>query len=252
MNDTVKKLGENEWVHAHAEGYQQNVYSVTHEPMLCDTIANKVTQFFPNAARILVPGCGSVGLFEQRLAQRQTNDTILCTDYKGVIAHAPKTNNQKIHYAAYDSLALPFYANFDVVVPINAVLDSCDEKNITMLKRFHQSLEPNGMMIGLFPTIFCALDIHINTTNAELKEDMKVDLENSKGLGPREEAEQIFYTPGALRQRLLDTGFTDIGMEIVFFDTPYFKEEAKRLYKIQEDDVPVYEFLVTAKKPPRP
>lgn len=242
-----------EWEKTHATGYQQKVYSITHEPMVCDKIAKKITQLFPQNIRMLLPGCGSAGRLEKRLAERSQNDMILCTDFKGVIRYAPKPESAKIRYEAHSNTELPFHNEFDAVVVANSIVSGSDKDNILMLENCYDALVPNGYMVGYFPTVQSAIDIVLNTSNQAVKDvfDTISDFKMFSQINPDSDAKQIFYSAGALEKRLSAIGFEDIEMGIVFFNTPYLKQEGKRLYNLKDDDVPIYEYLVTAQKPPK-
>lgn len=244
-----KSWGKEDWEKCHHDGYGDTVYSVTHDDGLRRLLSDAVKD--TSARDILIPGCGSVGLLEKQFSADMPDAHIMCTDFAGSIAEVSVRNkNPRIAYQPLDSTDLRIVEKFDVVVPVNSVLDGEDNENRKMLSQFHQALKPEGKLVGLFPTVFCAFDFILTSQNTKLNtafQDM-LDLKNQTVTDFSHDARQIMYTPLGLRKILLETNFKLEKMEIVFFDSDYFNNIGQRLFGIGKDDPPFYELFVVASK----
>jgi hypothetical protein len=64
-----------------------------------------------------------------------------------------------VEFAAKDTRNLGLESDFDAAVVVNSVLSDCDPDNRSMLRSVHAALNPKGLLVGLFPTIFAPADI---------------------------------------------------------------------------------------------
>ncbi len=238
------------WERTHADGYQ-DVYSITEDSGLRTRIINALLTG-PHK-KILVPGCGSRGLLERDMADRLPHaQKITCTDFKNVVSLPAAANKdiKKINYAGQDSRILHqrWKNHFDAVVIVNSVLSPDHQENKDILTSCLQALKPGGKFIGLFPTVFCALDISYATHTPEWRDTL--DLEQNTFHDPVQGVKQTFYSPLRLRQIFNATGYNLDQVEICYLDSPHFKEESERLYGLRpEQDVVLYEHLVLAHRP---
>ena len=250
--------GEEEWQKAHADGYKDTVFSITPDQGVRDRtiqeIKHTLTEIPAGMPRILLPACGTAGILERDIAKRiSPQPQILCTDFQSVadLARARNTN-AAIIYEGRDSRDLGLNAAVDAVVVMNSVVAPEKADNDRMLKSFHKALVPGGALIGLFPTIFCALDVSLTIKNPDIGKAISgcIELEQGMIVDTAHDARQAFYTPLQLRAALLEAGFMpqDIKMDILFMDSPYFQAETTRLYGLQPEDPPIYELFITARK----
>lgn len=253
---------ESDWAKAHEQGYSNTVWSITKDKAVRTRTLGEIRTALNNTQSahpfILIPGCGSEAILENEIATKiKRRPDILCTDFEAVTKLAKsKSHNQQIVYEPRDSRNLGYTDAFDAVVVMNAVVAPTTGDNDKMLASFHEALKPGGTMLGLFPTIFCALDMSLTIERPEMKAALcsMVDLENGQVIDTSHDARQAFYTPLQLRKSLVAAGFApeDIKMDVYFMNSPYFQHEAKRLYGLEPSEPPVYELFVTARKTAKP
>jgi SAM-dependent methyltransferase len=227
------------------------VYSVTEDPglriKLVEMLQAVVSPCVPS--KVLVPGCGSRALLEQDLVESFPVMSVVATDYPGVVAAAAaRLRHPRVEFAGRDTRCLGRQSEFDAAVVINSVLSDCDHENRAMLQSIHAALKSNGLLVGLFPTIFAPADIGF----CEERERWRLELVDLLGSRYRFDehamATHILYTPLRLRAILREVGFAALRMEIFFCESPRLRDEAYRVYGLDGEDVVLYELLVTSRK----
>ena len=235
------------WENNHSRHGYEPVWSVTNDEQLNKRIISELDAVEETRC-ILVPGCGSLGKLERAIIDEFPDvERITCVDHDTVVEVARTANpDPHIEYVAGDISCLSYTEEFDVCVVINAILSDSDSENRKILESCFHAIKSGGLLLGLFPTIFAAVDIaHLEENRERLK---LVDLERSLCFEDKQEAQQIFYTPLRLRYILKEAGFHLELMEIYFCDGPYFQEKTNRVYGISDSDICVYELLVRAAK----
>jgi hypothetical protein len=117
-----------------------------------------------------------------------------------------------------------------------------------MLRSVHAALNPKGLLVGLFPTIFAPTDIGLCEERERWRLEL-VDLSNSRYcFDEYARTTNILYTPLRLRRILREAGFGALSMEIFFCDSPCLRSEASRVYGLEGEDLVLYELLITARK----
>ncbi len=235
------------WENTHVAENYETVWSMTEDPVLRHKLTAEIRSHSKHE-KILIPGCGSRTVLERHFIESLADiSAIYCTDYPGVIeVAAGYYQHAKVHYEARDSQDLGFETEFDVVVIVNSVLSESDAENRAILRSCYRSLKTGGVLIGLFPTIFAAVDIaYLEPSRQRLE---CVDLERSALYETQQNLWQIFYTPLRLRQIIKEAGYHLDKTEIFFCDSPYFLEHSKQYYGLEDPDNVVYELLVVAQK----
>jgi hypothetical protein len=236
------------WERTHTSGDIENIWSVTDDAGALQKFGDEL-KMLAARKRILIPGCGSKVSLQNHVADSFADiDEILCTDFDLVVKiAASQSNHPKIRYAARDSARLGFENEFDVVIDVNATLSDSDVENREILGACFGALREGGVLIGMFPTILCAVDAgYLQADRAELEQ---VDLERSSFYEKSQALWQIFYTPLRLRQILKEAGFHMRKMEVYFCDSEFFLRQNETIYNIADHDIVTYELLVVAEKP---
>jgi 2-polyprenyl-3-methyl-5-hydroxy-6-metoxy-1,4-benzoquinol methylase len=243
MNDSERQQY---WEDIHSEHNYENVWSVTEDEALRDKFVNEIQNFTHD--KILIVGCGSKSYLQEDLIQKiPTIQKIVCTDFPKVIK-IPKEENcyEKIEYMAKDSKDLGWANEWDVVIIVNSILSEDDIENRLILKECQKALKNGGVLVGIFPTIFCPIDIGYLDKSTSFLED--ADIMTNTLIEKKQNTKQIFYTPLRLRYVLKEAKFKIEKFEVYFFDSPYFLEHSCEYYNIQENDVVVYEHFIVAEK----
>jgi len=239
------------WDLRHGRLQYENVYSVTEDPelrtKLVEILRAVISPHVPS--KVLVPGCGSRALLEQDLVESFPRTSVLATDYPGVAAAAAaRLCHRRVEFAGRDTRCLGLQSEFDAAVVINSVLSECDHENRAMLQSIHTALKPNGLLVGLFPTIFAPADVGFCEERERWRLEL-VDLPRSRYcFDEYAGATHILYTPLRLRAVLREVGFAALRMEIFFCESPRLRNEAFRVYGLEGEDVVLYELLVTSRK----
>ena len=235
------------WEKTHKDDGYETVWSITGAPDFCERICQEVS-ILPEFSTILLPGCGSKVELQNSLAESLPITRICGTDYGEVVALAEKEENHAaITYVVRDSKALGFSREWDVILIVNSILSESDLENRQILDSCFKALKPGGMLVGVFPTIFSAVDIALVEGKSEWLD--LVDLNRSSFKDPVQGVTQVFYTPLRLRRILMEANFQLKKMEVLFLDSDYFADHAKEYYGLTDPDTPIYEYLVVAQRP---
>jgi ubiquinone/menaquinone biosynthesis C-methylase UbiE len=234
------------WEHIHRHDNYDNVLSLTDDPELRQRLVARLADL-PQAAEVIVLGCGSRTSLERTVASTYPAFKITCSDFSGVIEEAQsRFEHARVRYHAANSTDLPWKDKFDAVIVVNSILSESDDENRQMLHSAFRALRPSGRLIGFFPTIFAAFEIALLTEDSERL--AMIDLKTSMKYEPMQNASQIFYTPLGLRSILREAGFVLNSMETVFLDSDYMLQQARKL-EVTDDATVVYEHFVVATRP---
>jgi hypothetical protein len=239
------------WDLRHGQLQYENVYSVTDDSELRVKLVNLLRAAIEpdEPCQVLIPGCGSRACLERELIDSFPLLSVLATDYPGVVeAAARRLRHPRVKFVGKDTRELGLRPEFNAAVVINSVLSDCDSDNRAMLKSVHAALKPNGLLVGLFPTIFATADIGFCEEREQWRLEL-VDLPSSRYcFDEYAKATHILYTPLRLRAILREAGFVAPSMEIFFCESPCLRDEAYRVYGLQGEDLVLYELLVTSRK----
>lgn len=254
--------------------YSQKIFSLTQDPQVCKVLirpSNQPSCFnIPNSPEIqvFIPGCGSDTYLQKTLLEFCPNiGQVCCSDFsKTAIESAnkkwqqvdgdSKLKAQQLIFAELDSTRLTeqkpdWKDKFDYILVVNSVLSSEDDQNRQMLSEFHKVLKPGGKLYGIFPTIFCYLEMaYLSQSKAHWLADGTVNLTDSayydKGINNRNR--QIYYTPLRLNRIFKEAGFKRLSFEIFFDDSDILVAKMQEIYNIHEPDIYGWEFLVRLEK----
>jgi len=234
------------WVSSHRNKAYGDVFSITEDEACRARIMTALNEV-GKVASVLVPGCGSRTFLQETLVQCHAIRKICCTDFAGVVQIAKQHfMHPKVQYLARNSTKLGFENEWDAVVVINSVLSESDKENRLMLSSFCKALRPDGVLIGYFPTILCALDIdHLDSRLGWTK---RIDMQRNSFYEPKQRIHQIFYTPLRLRYIIKEAGFNLEKMEIHFCDSDYFIKHGAKYYGLRDKDAVIYSLFVVARK----
>jgi SAM-dependent methyltransferase len=260
-----------DWDETHKD-YSTNVFSLTQEPKVGETLIRPSSQFpnfdIPNSPeiKVLIPGCGSEIYLQKSLIEFCPHiGQIYCTDFsKTAIDKAQsnwqkangneRLNNQQLVFAEADSTKLteqrPDWQNkFDYVLVVNSVLSDDDVKNRQMLREFYEVLKPGGRLYGFFPTIFWDLEVaYLSQAKAHWLTDGTINLSDSAIYDRKWNDRQIFYTPLRLNRIFKETGFKRLSFEVYLSDSAISVANLKETYDIDEPDIFDWVFLVRFEK----
>ena len=199
--------------------------------------------------QILIPGCGSRTALQRRLIAERPSASLVCVDFPGVIALANEDySHPNLSYVAHDLSEPKWTESFDAVVAVNAIVSEHDEENRRIVRHCSDSLRPDGIFVGYFPTLFSPLEIAMLSGDRSRLDAL--DLQSSTFYESGQQAHQIFYTPLRLRTILREAGLAMSSLEIVFLDSaesmgfgaPWRNPGA------DDDDLVIYELFVIARR----
>lgn len=180
---------------------------------------------------------------------------LYCTDFsQEAIDIAQSTwhsSSDRIKFEVLDSTKItelkPALSNyFDFILVVNSVLDRDDSTNRRMIQEFGKALKPGGKLYGLFPTIFCGLEIE--QLDPTWPHRGFAYLPSSGFYERRQSYRQIFYTPLRLNRIFKEAGLKRKRFEIFFCDSEFLSKNAEKIYNIDDPDIYVWEFIVRYEK----
>lgn len=237
------------WESSHADHDYENIVSVTEDEALLAKLAEPLKSSIGDAPKtLLIPGCGSRGHLEKYLVSTFPSVRLTSTDFPGVVRlAAQKFSHECVEFVARDSRELDYEGSFDAALAVNAIVSDSDEDNRAILASIAKALKPDGILVGLFPTIFSHADLFYCEPGGENGLHL-FDLQNSRYHDPREGLSQILYTPLRLRAILREAGFSKIEMSIYFLDSPHQRNEFRRMHGVEGEDSVLYELFVVARR----
>ncbi|HAA32485.1 MAG TPA: hypothetical protein DCE56_38285 [Cyanobacteria bacterium UBA8553] len=180
---------------------------------------------------------------------------LYCTDFsQEAIDIAQSTwhsSSERIKFEVLDSTKItelkPGLSNyFDFILVVNSVLDRDDSTNRRMIQEFGKLLKPGGRIYGLFPTIFCGLEIE--QLDPTWSHRGFAYLPSSGFFERRQSYRQIFYTPLRLNRIFKEAGLKRKQFEIFFCDSEFLSKNAEKIYNIDDSDIYIWEFIVRYEK----
>lgn len=237
------------WESSHADHDYGNVVSVTEDEGLLTRLAEPLKSSVKDSEMaLLIPGCGSRSHLEEYLVSVFPGVKLTSTDFPEVIRlAAQKLSHDRVEFIARDSRELGYNKDFDAAILVNATVSDSDEDNRRILASTAKALKPEGVLVGLFPTIFSHADLFYCDPGGENGLHL-FDLQNSRYHDPSQGLSQILYTPLRLRAILREAGFSKIEISIYFLDSPHARNEFQRLHAVEGEDSVLYELLVVARR----
>ncbi|MFH1332996.1 MAG: class I SAM-dependent methyltransferase [archaeon] len=220
-----------------AEDYDTKVFSLTRFPERRKQVLDEV-----KGERILNMGTGSAAYLNEDLVAAGKH--VVASDFCREMLDVAEKNfvHPSLEYVLADSTHLPFETgSFDSVVSVNSILP-IERKNVgLMFKEAFRVLKP----FGFFVAFLCSYDSaerYAKTLAGYLKFDKnQFRLNDTSGW-------QCFHSPISIGNEIVDAGFRSYSYERVDLDTSAEIIDLKRLYGINTSALPIYEYLLTARK----
>ena len=259
----AQEAEEDYWVDEHSNGF--NVFTlVADDEIIAGLIGRIKNMWLPSASRqgkVLISGCGIQNKFEIALAQAFPQFEFHCGDFPEVVKLARanfeaylKEQGLKLSNICYrpiDATNLAEQDEYDLIITINSVVATNHSTNTAMIKNFYQALKPQGILMGIYPSIWALADM-LSVHGKSDFETEGIDLARNSYFEKHQQVEQIFYSPLRLRQMMLSAGFKIDRFEIFFCDTPDIATASREYYpELCDPDVGIvlYEHYVEATKP---
>jgi SAM-dependent methyltransferase len=234
------------WEAEHRDREYETTFSVGEDAGLIDTIIDEALLASP-CREILIVGCGSRIDLQSKLLERAPADTnITATDFAAVVELArERFSHPRLTYVALEH-AEPFIDAFDVVIAVNVLVMDSDAANRALVDAWARALNEHGRLVMLAPLLFCGQDLALLSGRSDIAECL--DLDRSSWTEKRQGTREIEYSPLRMRRILKEAGLRLTNLRVVFLDGPSSREEARRSYDLDDDDLLVYEQLVVARR----
>lgn len=230
-----------------ADSYKDNVYSITQDHKFQKKVKLDLKISTRKAANVLIPGCGVITDLQECLVNERYIKKITCVDYSKIIKCAKKTFiHNKVIYKSHDIIKMNFKSEWDAVILVNVAVAENHLVNKEILKSCYKALKPDGILIAVFPTVFCALELFHITGNGEFVDNL--DLEQNLFYEKTQGVKQMLYTPIRLRYLIREVGLKILRFELIFLDSEIQLELGKHIYGLDDKDAVVYQHYVVAKK----
>jgi SAM-dependent methyltransferase len=234
------------WEREHLARDYETTFSVGEDEEAMGCVADAVLGAEP-CADILIVGCGTRTDLQRLLVERAPAPTALvATDFAPVVARAAKRfSHPRLTYASLGE-ASTWRQRFDVIVAVNVLVMERDLENRTLLRVWAEMLKDGGTFVGLLPMLFCGLDLALLSRRDDLQSCL--DLEGSSWSERVQGIRQIEYSPLRLRRVLAEAGLRLDDLRIVFLAGDSSRAQAHTHYQLDDEDLLVYEQLVTASR----
>jgi SAM-dependent methyltransferase len=232
------------WEKEHCDLDYNSTFSVGEDEALTNAIIREALSTSPRTD-ILIAGCGSrIDMQRALLSRAPCHTKVIATDYAAVIALARnRFSHPRLTYAALESTA-PFVQRFDVVIAVNVLVMESDLANRELVQSWTQALRYGGTLVVLAPVLFCGQELALLTGRDDLWECL--DLKGSSWLERRQGTREVEYSPLRLRRVLKEAGLRLADIRLVFLEGSSSREQSRTAYGLDDDDLLVYEQLVTA------
>lgn len=232
------------WEKEHCDLDYGSTFSVGEDEAVTNTIVDEALGSSP-CTDILIAGCGSrIDLQRALLSRAPCHTHVIATDFAAVIDLArDRYSHPRLTYAALESTA-PFVQAFDVVIAVNVLVMEGDLANRELVQSWAQALRYGGTLVVLAPVLFCGQELALLTGRRDLWESL--DLKGSSWLEGRQGIREVEYSPLRLRRALKEAGLRLSDMRLVFLEGSSSREQSRTAYGLDDDDLLVYEQLVTA------
>jgi methyltransferase family protein len=235
------------WEKLHAISDYDTVYSMTDDQALRSQIISDLSAF--GARSILIPGCGSRTVLQEEIIQRLPQSRVTCLDFPRVVEIAKERfSHPNVTYIGHDVTTAHFSGGFDSVVHVTSVVSESDAENRQIMRATSEALRPEGLMLGVFPTIYATLDIAY--TAGEQWRAKNVLLETSSYQESKQGIRQVFYTPLRLRRIAREVQLENICISIFFNDSEYLRSEGRKHYNLMDEDAILYHLYLRATRAP--
>lgn len=232
------------WEKEHRDLGYDSTFSVGEDEALTNAIVHETLSRTPHTD-ILIAGCGSRVDLQRALLDRAPPDAkVVATDYAAVTAIArDRFSHPRLTYVALESTPA-FAQRFDVVASVNVLVMDSDLANRELVASWAQALRYGGTLVAVAPVLFCGQELALLTGRDDLWECL--DLEGSSWLERRQGTREVEYSPLRLRRVLREAGLCLEHIRLIFLEGPSSREQSRTAYGIDDDDLLVYEQLVTA------
>jgi SAM-dependent methyltransferase len=232
------------WETEHRGHDYESTFSVGEDQALTDAVIHEALSSSPRKD-ILIAGCGSrIDLQRALLTHAPRDAQVVATDFAAVIALSrDRFSHPRLTYAALESTP-PFAQAFDIVIAVNVLVMDSDLANRELVRSWARALRYGGRLILLAPVLFCGQDLALLTGRRDLWDCL--DLERSSWLERRQGKSEVEYSPLRLRRVLREAGLRMTDIRLVFLEGASSREQSRVAYGLDDDDLLVYEQLVTA------
>jgi SAM-dependent methyltransferase len=237
------------WDRAHNSAKYQTTFSVGDDDGVRLAIAGQIERS-PSHARVLLAGCGSRTAMQEHILACFKDMHVIATDYASVIRLArERFQHPRLEYAALEEDGLE-RGSFDLLVAVNVLVMSTDIANRELMGAWAEMLKPGGCLIALVPYLYCGHELATLSSSSELRQCL--DLERSTWTERRQGCSEVEYAPLRLRRIVKEAGLELRELSIVFLESPSSRRQAREHYGLHDEDLLVYELLLTAQLEPHP
>lgn len=234
------------WEHEHLVRDYETTFSVGEDEEVMEQVTDAVLRA-KSCRDVLIAGCGSRTDLQRLLLERAPAATeLVATDFPPIIAKAAKRfSHPRLTYASLEQ-ASAWRGRFDVIVAVNVLVMEQDLENRLLLQGWAAMLREGGTFVGLLPMLFCGLDLALLSRRDDLWSCL--DLDGSSWREGLQGVSQIEYSPLRLRRVLAEAGLRLDDLRIVFLAGSSSRSQARTHYQLDDEDLLVYEQLVTASR----
>lgn len=242
-----------------AEDYDRKVFSLTRFPDRRKQLLEKISEgqvlnrgpcsapylnagLMVNREKVLNMGAGSAPYLNVDLVA--AGNYVVASDFCEGMLDVAKRNfsHPSLEYVLADSACLPFESgSFDSVVSVNSILPPKRREVDLMFWEAFRVLKPFGFFVAFLCSYDSAERYSRMLGSSMLFDKAQLRLNDTSGW-------QCFHTPVSIGEEIVDAGFRSYMYEKVELDTPAEVAEMKRLYGIDTSSLPIYEYLLTARK----
>jgi|TARA_Y100000310_G_C20654932_1_gene801492 SAM-dependent methyltransferase len=220
-----------------AEDYDRKIFSLTSFPERRKQILDRIVN-----GRVLNLGTGSTDYLNRDLVNE--GNVVVATDFckKMLDVASKRFSHFDLEYKLADSTALPFQDNtFDSVVSVNSILPPERYQVFEMFNEAYRVLKDKGVLVAFL----CSYD-NVKIANKNLNAGFHLDDLQQRIIDTT--TWQCFHTPSTIEENMLESGFSKYGYEKVFLNTCAEISEFRRLYHLETEESPIYEYLLVAEK----
>ncbi|MBW2984106.1 class I SAM-dependent methyltransferase [Candidatus Woesearchaeota archaeon] len=227
-----------------AEGYDDEVYSVTKVPERLEQIMARVKR-----GRVLNLGAGSTSHLNRALIK--DGNTVVASDFNSDMLRVARRRFQhpNLEYRHADSRDLEFGPEtFDTAVSVNSILSENRKDVQTMIDGVYRVIKYGGVFVAFMPS-------YHNVVEARKNLDIACELDPDELRVMDTTGWQCFHTPVTIHKNLRTAGFSSHTIEVVLntaeeelrqFDKLYFPTTGPHRERYLKS--PMYLYLVTANK----
>lgn len=207
-------------------------------------------EFELTGSDVLIIGEGSNPMFRNYVDTHGDSVTVYSVDWltSALREARDEANTTEGASVCADAAFLPFSDDeFDAVVPLDGVTSGLHEHNERILAECRRVLRPGGRFAGLFPSVFCPLELSELHPDNPMTDEIRIDIAESLFVDGDDGLPRRFYTPLRLNAMLDSADLQRESFEILILDEPAFVAEAERVYDVpSESELYIWLLLVTA------